>query len=193
MTDYRASNTGPSPYWQQLIKDIKEGNTPGQRRTAFMDNASMTGVRAGIAGLGAVMAAGQSKDQQNEQSNADIMRQAIGDQTKASQAVLPPSSVPKEDFSNDEYGLPGQSLGKATELPSYMKNMDTSVMAGQAQADQKLNSSAENVPMGGYTTQNGRDSHQDNSDQMARDIATANQTMEYGGMMNSIQRRPSKY
>lgn len=190
---YRASNTGPSPYYQQLIKDIKEGNTPGQRRTAFMDNAAMTAVRAGITGLGAVMSASHSNDLQKEQANAEIMRKAIGDQTKASHAPLPPSTIPKEDFTKDEYGLPGQSLGKATELPSYMKNMDTSVMAGQAQADQKLNRSADNVPMGGYTTKNGRESHQDNSDQMSRDIATSNQTMESGGMMNSLQRRPSKY
>ncbi len=185
---YRAGDSGPSPYMQQLIKDIKEGRTPGQQRRAFNDKVLMGGVQAGLMGM-----VGGGNALTSYWHDQDIRKRTAEQKDAANMKAASAAGGARMMTHDDPYDAQGPELDAAKNLPSYMKQMDSSVLAGNALADQKLNASAENVPMGGYTTPNGRATHQDDADRLARDIDTSNQMMQTGGMMNSLPRNPSKY
>ncbi len=191
---YRASNTGPSPYYQQLIHDLRNGQTSGQKRRAFNDKVGWTVLQAGIGALGHTIEAGESTKLQGEQSKRDVMRQAIANATKQDAAMRSaprvPNAPPKEDFTSDEYGLSQAPLAKAQALPSYADQMDGAVKASQA--NQKLNSAAAGASIGGVRPPGGLDDTHNDSELRAGDIMTGQSIMKDagagGGMQQSLRR-----
>ncbi len=192
---YRASNTGPDRYHEQLIQDIKAGNTPRQKRQAFNDKALMVGIQAAIAGMGYGIQGDQSRKLQDEQAKSGVMRQAIANATKQDAAMRTAPSVPNAPAAmhvdQDEYGLQKDpSLAGAQALPSYADQMDGAVKASQA--NQKLNSAAAGASIGGVRPPGGLDDTHNDSELRAGDIMTGQSIMKDagagGGMQQSLRR-----
>jgi hypothetical protein len=188
MTDYRASNTGPSPYWQQLAADIKKGDTPYQKRQAWRDRAIAVGAQAGLQGIAGLASASHSytneMDQKRNEMKKAIMASAIGDAQKQDQF--------NRTFRPETYAQPGQQTGDAPSWLGQHGEGDVAAAAEAAKANATLNDAALNAPIGGVRTQQGQDNHSAQAGVLANDMATAQQGIRMGGMANSqVYRDPT--
>lgn len=187
--NYRASDTHPNGYYQQLIKDIKEGNTPGQVQRNFLQKALLVGGSSALTGLAGVVSSAHSSDQADR-----LAERHRKDAAAAALRTAPhvPSAPPQENYSNDEYGLP-RAMGPAG--PDYKMSMDHAVMSGNdaakaALANQSMNSAAKDTTLGGYDTSEGIKNRVKLSDSLTRDTVNGQDMIRNsGGMMSSLQRQ----
>lgn len=172
---------------EHAIKVLRAGQSRGQQNQALLDKVMMHGAQAGLMGANGVYQATKSDEAKEEREYA---RAAEASRAALRTAPRVPNAPPVQDPQADEYGLHTDPLTRANSERSYEDEMNNSVAAGAkaAQARLGMNASAELSTIGGYSTPNGRRNDQDQSDMLTRDISTANDGMQHGGMMNSLSR-----
>ncbi len=181
----------------RAIHNLRIGNTKGQIDRALMDKIIVTGAQAGLGAVGHVMEGQSSEALQEKQRNEQRARAAAG---ALKSAPLPPSTIPKENYSVDEYGLPRQ-MGPGG--PGYDKQMNSAVQGGnpdwlkskaeEADNNQALNMAAAGANIGGYRTPAGAEASDADSDMRAANLQTGknilDSTEHMGGMMSSLPMR----
>lgn len=190
----------PDAAHQQLINDLRNGNTTGQLARERARRAAI----AIISGVGnAVGSSMAAEERQSENAKRRQMSKAIENQTKQSREwdkyrseaarLGPPdngtySQAPETPKQDPSHPIPGW-------LTDYSGGSDSKSAAQGALSNQSANASAQAAPVGGYRTTDGINSAYDTSTAMANDTGTGMDIIRdnpYGdgggtGMMGSIE------
>jgi hypothetical protein len=159
------------------IKAVENGQTRRQQTRDMMFKILGHGAQTALTAAGGAIAADYDRKDAEDKKLRDS-----AEQYKAPDVQQATSTAHVPEWLKAAQGDP-------TEAPHIDPSEAVALAAQGAKARQAVNTSAAMANIGGYHTQEGADAQDQNASAMARDIGTAKQTMEMGGMMNSLARK----